>query len=184
MDGVAINNKAVLAQQMTKTKETKKEVLKRIKDKLEGAKLQLNKILQIWEGRDVVIVEGTGTRMGINNDLLKNTNSIRRIVCPSKNAFDVYNQILDFINDNIDKGSLILCALGMTATVLAYDLSIKGFQALDIGHVDIEYEWFIMKAKDKCTIKGKAVNECGENCPEDIESSYYRNQIIKTIVKK
>lgn len=33
-------------------------------------------------------------------------------------------------------GRLILIALGMTATVLAYDLSKAGFWAIDIGHID------------------------------------------------
>ena len=41
MDGVALNNPMVLSRGMTNTKKTKKEVLKRIKEKLENAKLEL-----------------------------------------------------------------------------------------------------------------------------------------------
>lgn len=33
--------------------------------------------------------------------------------------------------------------LDPTATVLAYDLAVQGFQAVDINHVDVEYEWFL-----------------------------------------
>ena len=39
----------------------------------------------------------------------------------------------------------MLIALGPTATILAYDLAEKGVQALDVGHIDIEYEWFLRK---------------------------------------
>jgi hypothetical protein len=35
---------------------------------------------------------------------------------------------------------LILIALGPTATVLAYDLAKKGYQAIDIGHLPSCYE--------------------------------------------
>ena len=42
---------------------------------------------------------------------------------------------------------LILLALGPTATVMAYNLAQKGYQAIDIGHIDIEYEWYRMGAK-------------------------------------
>ena len=38
----------------------------------------------------------------------------------------------------------VLIALGQTATVLAYDLSEAGLQAIDPGHVDVEYEWYRM----------------------------------------
>lgn len=49
--------------------------------------------------------------------------------------------------------------MGPTATVLAYDLHLLGYQALDIGHIDIEYEWFLRKATEKIAIENKYVNE-------------------------
>ena len=54
-----------------------------------------------------------------------------------------------------------MLALGPTATVLSYRLYKAGFRALDIGHMDIEYEWFLMKADCKMPIKSKYVNEAG-----------------------
>lgn len=54
---------------------------------------------------------------------------------------------------------MIICALGMTATVLAYDLSNIGYQAIDLGHIDIEYEWLRMKATSKLPVPGKYTNE-------------------------
>lgn len=148
------------------------------------AQLIFDKIKRIWDNREIVIVEGAGTRIGVNNDLFSNAISVGRIICPSKNAWDVYDQILDYICNNINKNILILCTLGMTATVLAYDLSQCGYQAIDIGHVDIEYEWFRMKVQERCPIVGKSVNECGINDPDEIMSSDYHSQIIQTIEKK
>jgi len=59
------------------------------------------------------------------------------------------------------KDYLVLLAVGPTATVLAADLSSKGYQAIDIGHIDIEYEWYLHHATHKVPIKNKFVNEAG-----------------------
>ncbi len=82
----------------------------------------------IWNEKDIIIVEGEYTRSGINNDLFNNTRSIKRIICPPINAFDKYHDIYNYLINNIDKNSLILCALGPTATVLSYELSEKGLK--------------------------------------------------------
>lgn len=63
--------------------------------------------------------------------------------------------------DHYDK-QLVLLALGPTATVLACDLSKEGIQALDIGHVDIEYEWFQRGVKEITVVPGKWTNETAE----------------------
>ena len=42
-----------------------------------------------------------------------------------------------------------LLPLGPAATVLAYDLFKAGYQAIDVGHVDVEYEWWRMGAHKK-----------------------------------
>lgn len=118
-----------------------------------------NHIKQIWQGRNICIVEGESTRLGIGNDLLEGAHEITRILCPSQNAFDKYNEIRAAVNENVSKDTLILCALGMAATVLTYDLTLDGYQAIDIGHVDVEYMWMKMGAKTQCPIPGKFVNE-------------------------
>lgn len=46
----------------------------------------------------------------------------------------------------------MLIALGPTATVMAYDLADMGYQALDIGNVDIEAEWFLRGVDEKIKI--------------------------------
>ena len=50
---------------------------------------------KIWDERDVLIIEGYFTRCGIGNDLFNNSKSIKRILCPPKNAFLVYEKIIN-----------------------------------------------------------------------------------------
>ena len=60
------------------------------------------------------------------------------------------------------KSYLVLLALGPTSTVLAYDLCKLWYQAIDDGHIDIEYEWFLRKVTKKIKIRNKYVNEIDE----------------------
>lgn len=116
---------------------------------------------QIFANRDLLIVEGAKTRLGVGNDLLDTATSVRRILVPATNAFEKYNAILECIRSVVNKNNLIILAIGPTATVMAYDLAGLGYQAIDTGHLDIEYEWYREKAKSKVAIKGKYVNEAG-----------------------
>ena len=136
-------------------------------------------IKQIWNERDIVIVEGSKTRSGIGNDLYANAKSIQRILGPALSGFDKYDDIYDFIVDNVSKDKLILLSFGITATVLAYELAKVGYQAIDLGHLDIEYEWFRMGAKDRVPIKGKFTNESGAgHNPTECLDMNYKKQII------
>jgi glycosyltransferase family protein len=126
----------------------------------------VSELKKIWENRDIVFMEGNKTHMGAGNDLFKSAKSIKRISCPSEDAFVCYDEILATAQKHISKDELIICALGPTATVLCYDLSNLGYTALDLGHMDIEYEWFKMGATRKVAIKGKEVNESAHSDPD------------------
>lgn len=146
------------------------------------AKSQFEKLKSIWENRDLLIVEGTTSRSGVGNDLFDEANSIKRIICPSHSAFSrVYE-----IEQEIEKhaaGHLILCMLGPTAKVLAYHLSQKGHQILDIGHIDSEYEWMKMGAKTKVKFAHKHTAEYNfDQDIEFIEDEVYNSQIVARIV--
>ncbi|WP_313264537.1 SP_1767 family glycosyltransferase [Sphingobacterium sp.] len=140
-----------------------------------------NLLKQIWNKRDIVFIEGEKSRLGIGNDLFDNVESVGRILCRSKGAFDQYNVIVQEAC-KLAKNSLILIALGPTATVLAYDLCKLGYQAIDVGHIDIEYEWLMMGAKHKVNIKSKYVNEVigGDQVVVHGEDLYQR-QILKKL---
>lgn len=138
---------------------------------------------RIWYNRNVIVVEGIYTRTGVHNDLLNETKSVRRILCPAFNAFNKYEQILDRINKSASSEDLILITLGPTATVLAYNLSCQGYQAIDLGQIDNEYEWYLRKAPKRVQIPGKMVSELfGNKEVEEINSEEYRRQIICTIL--
>ena len=142
----------------------------------------LKKLKAIWANRKVVIVEGELSRLGVGNDFFNTVISIERIICPSTNAFSKYNEILSCVK-KIDPSKLILVALGHTATVLAYDLANLGYQAIDIGHIDIEYEWYKMGAKSKVAIPNKYVNEVSEGrINEAVSNEKYEKQIIDRII--
>ena len=138
------------------------------------------KLKQIWAGRSVVIVEGEKTRMGVGNDLFSTATFVQRILCPSENAFDHYDSILDTICHLATPDDLILMALGPTATVLAYDLFHRGYQAVDIGHIDLEYEWMNRGAMEKIIVPGRYVNEVdgGDVVSDESVGKEYYNQII------
>lgn len=140
------------------------------------------KLKQIWNDRDIIIIEGEHSKLGVGNDLFINASSIKRLITASKNAFSKYDLILSEAI-KYDKNSLILIALGPTATVLAYDLANEGFQACDVGHIDVEYEWFLKQTTKKTPIEGKFVNEVSTNIPTTyINDDVYESQIILKIL--
>lgn len=114
---------------------------------------------KIWFDRDVLLVEGKTSCMGKGNDLLSDTRSVKRILCPEKNAFEKYDDILNQILKFAQKSDLILVKLGPTATVLAHDLSVQGYQAIDVGQLDNEYDWYLMGVDERVEIEGKTVAE-------------------------
>ena len=136
-----------------------------------------------WEGKDVVLIEGIKSRVGVDNDFLSTANSIKRILCPVKNAYSKIDEIEKTVKKYFSKESLVLIALGPTATVLAFRLHNSGYRALDIGHMDIEYEWWKMKATKKVPVKNKYVNEVGgyKTLIETDMNEKYKKEIICTI---
>lgn len=146
-----------------------------------NAATRFERLKEIWRDKKVLIVEGHQTRMGVGNDLLSGAKSVRRILAPSENAFAKYNDILAETKALAEE-ELILIALGATATVLAYDLAMNGFWAMDIGHLDIEYEWYLLNAMETCCIPYKYVNEVGggnivSELPEHLKEKY-QSEII------
>ena len=51
----------------------------------------IKKLKTLWSGRDVVIIEGEKSRLGIGNNLFDNMKSIQRIICPVINAFKFFD---------------------------------------------------------------------------------------------
>lgn len=98
---------------------------------------------KIWQNRDVVFIKGRDTET-YANDIYDNIKSAKYIYAPKEHAFEHYDEILNEALKE-DKSSLFIIILGPTATVLAYDLAKKGYQALDMGHLGKDYDWFMRK---------------------------------------
>lgn len=155
------------------------------KDKV-NFKKRFNSIKKIWKDRNLLIVEGEKTRFGVSNDLLDNAKSVQRVICPSTNAFEKYDAIFNKVKTKaaLVDDVLVLAALGPSATVLAFELSNIGVQTIDIGHLDIEYQWFKMNAKKKVPITGKYVNELNVKFAKELAPKYlkkYKDEIIYII---
>ena len=141
------------------------------------------KIKELFAGKDILIVEGATTRAGVGNDLFNNVRSIKRIICPSHHAFSKVDVIQQSILNHV-AGRLILLMLGPTAKILAYRLSRLGYRALDLGHIDSEYEWMQMGAETKVQLKHKHTAEFNfDQGIEFIEDENYNNQIVADLTK-
>lgn len=146
------------------------------------AKGQFEKLKSIWENRDILIVEGITSRSGVGNDLFDKVKSVKRIICPSHNAYSRIEEIQEAVLQYAEN-RLILCMLGPTAKVLSYNLCQMGYQVLDVGHIDSEYEWMKMGAKTKVKFSHKHTAE--HNFDQDIEfidDETYNSQIVARIL--
>lgn len=103
---------------------------------------------------------------------------------PCGNSWGSYPEILSNVKKVVaeNRDALYILALGPTATVLAYDLCV-GVQALDLGHLDVQYEYYILRAEKKIALAGKYVNEVeeGRNITDSIIDQEYKNSIILEI---
>ncbi len=145
----------------------------------EAPRKRFERLKDIWKGRSVIIVEGAQTRMGIGNDLLEGAGEIKRILAPAASSFDRYDDILKTSLEYAQKDTLFLIAMGPSAGVLAYDLTVEGYQAVDIGHLDLEYEWFLAGKGERIPVPYKYNNEVeGGDMAEEIDDSVYEGQII------
>lgn len=99
-------------------------------------------IQKIWEDRDVTIICGKTVFKNIKTNIFACAKSSEYMYAPAMNAFDEYEEILERAKQ-INKDRLVIIILGPTATVLAYDLAQKGYQALDIGHIAKSYDAYL-----------------------------------------
>ena len=137
----------------------------------------------LWRDRDILLVEGSKSYIGIRNDLFESARKIRRIIAPCKNAFSVYDKILNSVKQYADENTLVLCSLGPTATVLAYDLAMAGIQTIDIGQLDNEYEWYLRGADEAIEVPGKCVAGLGQHYEvQIIEDEEYKKQIVDSVI--
>lgn len=139
-----------------------------------------NLIFSLWEERDVLLIEGSKSRIGVGNDLFQKVSKLERVLCPQENAYEKVEEILSFVKRQ-PKTKLILVSLGPAAKVITYRLFLLGYRVLDIGHIDMEYEMFIRKEIKQTKVDHKYFNEINERSPIDCNDPTYLSQILITI---
>lgn len=119
-------------------------------------------IRQIWRDKDVVVVEGARTHNGVGNDLLDTARSVERIIGPSS---DAYGKIPEIQKEcmKYPKDRLFLVSLGVAAKFLTERLFLEGYRVLDIGNLDMEYEWYLGRAKNKEAIAKHDITDVEAN---------------------
>lgn len=138
----------------------------------------IQNIRQIWKNKDVVIVEGEKTHNGVGNNLLDTAESVERIIGPSEQAFCKVDEILECCKE-YTKDRLFLLSLGIAAKFLAEKLFLEGYRVIDIGNLDMEYEWYLRGAKRKETIEKHGI--IGEEANRKAGYDAYLSQIRKRI---
>ena len=101
----------------------------------------IDEMKRIWQNRDVVLITNTETfQMATACNLFANAKSQDFISAPSEQAFSEYDFILQQAKDK-HPTTLFVMACGPTATVLAFDLHVHGFQAVDVGNFIHSVRW-------------------------------------------
>ena len=133
------------------------------------------KFRHVFSGKDLVMVEGCTAHNGVGNDLFAEAASVQRIVCPSSNAYRVRDRILEECL-KFDQDKLFLFALGVTAKALVEEMFLRGYRVIDIGNLDMEYEWFLRKATKKEPIPKHSI--VGEEANRKAGYEEYLSQIV------
>lgn len=135
-------------------------------------------IKQIWKDKDIVVVEGERTHNGVGNDLFDGAKSVERIIGPSSDAYEKLDEIVEVCRC-YPKDRMILVSLGIAAKFLTEKLFLEGYRVLDIGNLDMEYEWYLHNATKKEKIAKHDVVSVEAN--EQAGYQGYLNQIVKRI---
>ena len=97
------------------------------------------KVRSLWQGRSVVVLQGTRKPFLKNPWIVDGATSVRVFHGPVNSAFTEYDSLMATMLAETTLNDLIILALGAAATVIAYDLSLTGRQALDLGHLGMFY---------------------------------------------
>lgn len=135
-------------------------------------------IRRIWKDKDVVVVEGERTHNGVGNDLLDTAASVERIIGPASDAYGKLDEIIACCME-YPKDRLFLVSLGAAAKFFTERMFLEGYRVLDIGHLDLEYEWYLRGAwKKEPVLKHDII---GATANEEAGYGKYLEQIRRII---
>lgn len=97
----------------------------------------------LWENKQVIYIFGNVNLSGLDTDLFNNSKSIKLYKVAPRDTYDSLVKMKYYTKlEKIDRNIIILIAAGPAATVWAHDISIMGFQTLDIGHLGRFYKLY------------------------------------------
>lgn len=103
-------------------------------DTQEVIEAKKQKIKQIWEKKKILFVVNKSSKILSDNIMFDNAKQKDFLFVPPSDAFSEYEKTKLAITEKYDNSWLIYLECGALATVLAYELSKLGYQALDMGN--------------------------------------------------
>ncbi|MCM1297013.1 MAG: GT-D fold domain-containing glycosyltransferase [Muribaculaceae bacterium] len=103
-----------------------------------------NNLRKIWKNKNILIVTCKNVFDNIKYNIFDNAANIDYLYIPNKHAYEKYNEIYSKIK-KFNKETLIILIAGPTAKVLASDLTLDNYRALDLGHLAKDYDTFRKK---------------------------------------
>lgn len=97
-----------------------------------------NKVEDLWRDKDVVLVSGSGK--GLSKLDLESARSVECYDAPRQHAFSAFREMVGTLAGEKRR---VICCLGATATVLAYELQKTNVHVLDLGHIAMFRRKFI-----------------------------------------
>ncbi len=144
--------------------------------------IRFQKWKQIFNANSALLIEGEKTRFGIGNDLLSGINNVKRIIGPKHEGYSKADEIINYVI-TLPKPDIVLVALGPAAKYITFKLHNMGYRVIDIGNLDIEYEWYLRKVDQRIIIPGKYTSEVKggrdvNDFPDEKFRVIYNQQII------
>lgn len=97
----------------------------------------VKKLACLWNNRKVVLFLNEKVKaecLVTIMDMFKKATELNFEIVPSSFAWSIKSKLLEQIK-KYDKSSLILICCGATATVLAYEATVEGYQVIDFGQI-------------------------------------------------
>ncbi|WP_104746621.1 GT-D fold domain-containing glycosyltransferase [Helicobacter bilis] len=108
----------------------------------EEIEMHYNMFKQIFSNKKLVLVCGDRVIANTKFNILEEF-QVEYIYGPTKHAYGDIDRLRKELNDKVSGDEVLLFALGPAGKVLAYEMFLKGFRVLDIGHTIKDYDTYM-----------------------------------------
>ncbi len=116
---------------------------------------------KIWNNKELVLITCENLIQNIKYDIFSNAKNIKYIFIPNKNCYSKTKYVYQEI-EKYGKDKIYILQAGPAATVWAAELADMGYRALDLGHLQKQYDFYkqgIDMSKSENVIKMYGVDE-------------------------